>query len=285
MEDSLQVELNALRQKVTANEEAVSVLTTAQDDHEARITALESASATHIRRLRHQQLRIEDSENRSRRDNIRLQGLPEATSGAKLKPTVISILNKVLGREAATPIELDRVHRTHRAAVVSWQVVHLQFLIPGCGDSEHKETSPRESGMELLFVLGLIGAEIVTVISDEPAPTNSSNALQAALPVPLWVIVLVCGLIGFVILVASVALIVCLIQRSKQKKQEQRDKGSIWINEDMAKDWTLSRNNKVFPMVSSPESTAETEMSHPYLTYKNSYTYHGSVQPFSSFRT
>lgn len=139
--------------------------------------------------------------------------------------------------------------------------------------------------MELLFVLGLIGAEIVTVISDEPAPTNSSNALQAALPVPLWVIVLVCGLIGFVILVASVALIVCLIQRSKQKKQEQRDKGSIWINEDMAKDWTLSRNNKVFPMVSSPESTAETEMSHPYLTYKNSYTYHGSVQPFSSFRT
>lgn len=111
MEDSLHVELNALRQQVTANEEAVSVLTTAQDDHEARITALESSSATHLRRIRHQQLRIEDSENRSRRNNIRLQGIPEATSGAELKPTVITILNKALGREATSPIELDRVHR------------------------------------------------------------------------------------------------------------------------------------------------------------------------------
>ncbi|XP_077326401.1 protein HIDE1 [Lithobates pipiens] len=139
--------------------------------------------------------------------------------------------------------------------------------------------------MELWFVLGLIGAEIITVIADELLPTNSSNALQAALPVPLWVIVLVCGLIGFVILVASVALIVCLIQRSKHKKQEQRDKESIWINQDMAKDWTLSRNNKVFPMVSSPESITETEMSHPYLTYKNSYTNNRSAQAFTSFRT
>ncbi|XP_040202388.1 uncharacterized protein LOC120933312 isoform X2 [Rana temporaria] len=120
----------------------------------------------------------------------------------------------------------------------------------------------------------------VTIL-DEPAPTNSSDALEAALPVPLWVILLVCGLLGFVILVASVALIVCLIQRSKQKKQEQRDKESIWINQDMAKDWTLSRNNKVFPM----ESTTETEMSHPYLAYKNSYTHNRSAQPFSSFRT
>lgn len=111
MEDSLHVELNALRQKVTANEEVVSVLTTAQDDHEARITALESSSATHLRRLCQQQLRIEDCENRSCRNNIRLQGIPEATSGTELKPTVITILNKVLGREAASPIELDRVHR------------------------------------------------------------------------------------------------------------------------------------------------------------------------------
>lgn len=115
----MHVELNALKQKVTANEVAVSALNTTQDNHEARIIALKSSSATHLRRLRHQQLRMEESENRSRR-NIRLQGIPEATSGADLKPTVITVLNKVLGRETSSPIELDRVHRVGGRGCTRW---------------------------------------------------------------------------------------------------------------------------------------------------------------------
>lgn len=55
--------------------------------------------------------RIENSENRSRSNNVRLQGIPEATSGTDLKSTVITILNRVFDREASSPIELDQVHR------------------------------------------------------------------------------------------------------------------------------------------------------------------------------
>lgn len=111
MEASLHVELQALQHRVSTTENAVSVLATTQDDHAARIVALESATTSHLSRLRQHQLRIEDSENRSRRNNIRIQGVPEATSGTDLKPTVVSILNQVLGREVTSPIELDRVHR------------------------------------------------------------------------------------------------------------------------------------------------------------------------------
>ncbi|XP_072255682.1 uncharacterized protein [Pyxicephalus adspersus] len=152
--------------------------------------------------------------------------------------------------------------------------------------------------MEFLFVLGLIGAEIITVGSNDlPAPELSSPSTSVYkdqpppstgstdLTVPLWVIFLVSGLVGFAILVAFVSLIVCLRQRCKQKKQEQRDKESIWINQNMEKDWTLSRNNKVFPIVSSQESTIETELSHPTLSNKNSYSYAGTSTSFSSFRT
>ncbi|XP_072255681.1 uncharacterized protein [Pyxicephalus adspersus] len=116
----------------------------------------------------------------------------------------------------------------------------------------------------------------VTVV-DQPPPSTGSTDLT----VPLWVIFLVSGLVGFAILVAFVSLIVCLRQRCKQKKQEQRDKESIWINQNMEKDWTLSRNNKVFPI----ESTIETELSHPTLSNKNSYSYAGTSTSFSSFRT
>lgn len=110
METSLHVELNTLKQQVTANEEAVSVLAATQKGHATRITTLESPSKIHLHRLQPHQLYIEDGENRSHRNNIRLQGISEATSGDDLRPTVISILNQVLGRKASTPIELDQVH-------------------------------------------------------------------------------------------------------------------------------------------------------------------------------
>lgn len=111
MEASLHVELNALKRQVSASEVVLSGLATSQADHAAHITALESMSKAHLHRMRQHQLRIEDSENRSRQNNIKLQGIPKATSGTNLRPTVISILNQVLEREVSSPIEHDQVHR------------------------------------------------------------------------------------------------------------------------------------------------------------------------------
>lgn len=52
-----------------------------------------------------------DGENRSRRNNIRLRGLPEATSGGDLRATVTAIFNRLLDKPPTAELELDRVHR------------------------------------------------------------------------------------------------------------------------------------------------------------------------------
>lgn len=108
--------------------------------------ALESASTVHPQRLWQHQLCIEDSENRSHRNNIRLQGIPEATSGTNLRPTGLSILNKVLGREAKSPIELDRVHRVGGG---SWGLRWLPSRCSLSGSLLHSEGRMNAYGMAL----------------------------------------------------------------------------------------------------------------------------------------
>lgn len=55
----------------------MSALVITQGDHTACIMVLASASTAHLQRLRQHQLHIEDSENRSLINNIRLQGILE----------------------------------------------------------------------------------------------------------------------------------------------------------------------------------------------------------------
>lgn len=54
---------------------------------------------------------VMDLENRGRRNNIRLRGIPESVSPTNLKPTVELVLNSYLNRRSEDAIELDRVHR------------------------------------------------------------------------------------------------------------------------------------------------------------------------------
>lgn len=56
------------------------------------------------------QLHLEDLENKSRRNNLRLRGLPEATDTEDFSATVSAIFQRVLKSPLLT-VELDRVHR------------------------------------------------------------------------------------------------------------------------------------------------------------------------------
>lgn len=55
--------------------------------------------------------KIEDQENRNRRNNIRIRGLPEATGDEDLLPSIQGIFNGLLGQAADRPLKIDRVHR------------------------------------------------------------------------------------------------------------------------------------------------------------------------------
>ncbi|XP_077118115.1 protein HIDE1 isoform X1 [Ranitomeya variabilis] len=115
-------------------------------------------------------------------------------------------------------------------------------------------------------------------VGSELQLSEVSNVLSLTVNVPVWVFVLV-GLVGLLILVAAV-LVTYLVRRSKKKKKEQRDKESIWIAQDMTKEWPTGSDNMVY----NSNSTSDIDTSHDYPGNMDSRTYSGSFSPFSTFR-
>ncbi|OCT74252.1 hypothetical protein XELAEV_18033211mg [Xenopus laevis] len=54
---------------------------------------------------------MEDLDNRGRRNNLRIRGIPDSITAADLGDMVRAIFNSILGKEPSSPLELDRVHR------------------------------------------------------------------------------------------------------------------------------------------------------------------------------
>ena len=57
---------------------------------------------------------LEDLDNRGRRHNIRVRGVPESVPPDQIRPTLTSIFNSLMDRPEASPIEFDRAHRALR---------------------------------------------------------------------------------------------------------------------------------------------------------------------------
>lgn len=96
-------EVSTLTERVTSGEASVTSLTD-------RVAALEQVRDQQRDAAITLQLHLEDMEDRSRRNNLRLRGIPETTSQDSLGDTVREIFRTVLG-EPTLEIELDRVHR------------------------------------------------------------------------------------------------------------------------------------------------------------------------------
>ncbi|XP_073507052.1 protein HIDE1 isoform X2 [Phyllobates terribilis] len=118
-----------------------------------------------------------------------------------------------------------------------------------------------------------------TYVGSELQLSEVSNVLSLTVNVPVWVFVLV-GLGGLLILMAAVLVTFYLVRRGKKKKKEQRDKESIWIAQDVTKDWPTGSQNMVYNL----NSTSNIDTSHDYPGNMDSQTYRGSVSPFSTFR-
>lgn len=54
----------------------------------------------------------EDHENRNRRNNLRIRGIPETVSTTNILPTLKKLFNDLLGEPETSQIEIDRAHRT-----------------------------------------------------------------------------------------------------------------------------------------------------------------------------
>lgn len=98
-------DLHALTNRVDSGEATISSLT-------HRIEALERSQVSQMDTAIDLQLHLEDLEDRSRSNNLRLRGLPEATGTEDLAATVNAIFQEVLGASPPPSLEMDRVHRT-----------------------------------------------------------------------------------------------------------------------------------------------------------------------------
>lgn len=103
----LTIEVRAVTARVVEVEK-----TTAQ--HSAVLRHVHHKVDNHTLHLRDLHRQVEDLENRSRRHNLRIRGLPETVENDNLIQTVTSIFNNLLGRPPASAIKMERIHRALR---------------------------------------------------------------------------------------------------------------------------------------------------------------------------
>lgn len=68
----------------------------------------------HTMQLRDLQRHVEDLDNRGRRHNLRVRGIPEAVEQDRIIPVVTGLFNHLLDRPATKEIAMERIHRALR---------------------------------------------------------------------------------------------------------------------------------------------------------------------------
>lgn len=68
----------------------------------------------HTMQLRDLQRHVEDLDNRGRRHNLRIRGIPESVEQDRISPVVTGLFNHLLDRPEHTQISMDRIHRALR---------------------------------------------------------------------------------------------------------------------------------------------------------------------------
>lgn len=103
--------IEEVKQSIADTDQRVNYLEKSETQKDTRIHKLEEDPNLIMHKLACMQLHPEDVENRSRRNNLRLRSILEATTGRALHDTVLAILNITLEKPNTNYIELDRVHR------------------------------------------------------------------------------------------------------------------------------------------------------------------------------
>ncbi|KAI4884966.1 hypothetical protein NFI96_003671 [Prochilodus magdalenae] len=102
---TLQTTLQTVTEKMNVAEEQIQ-------EHEVRISSLETALAETQRKNELLRLKLDDLEGRSRRNNIKIVGVPEGEEKGKPTEFVTGLLPKLLGAtHFAEPLIVDRAHR------------------------------------------------------------------------------------------------------------------------------------------------------------------------------
>ncbi|CAH2285063.1 Hypothetical predicted protein [Pelobates cultripes] len=103
-------EISAIRSDLSAVEARVEAMETEAQESRSQHKAAEIATTRQGNLLLTLRRKVEDLENRSRRQNIRIRGLPEPDV-APLQDTARALFRHILGCECLEDIQFDRIHR------------------------------------------------------------------------------------------------------------------------------------------------------------------------------
>lgn len=101
---NLQSEVRAMNSRVDEAEK------TAQK-HSRDLRRLHATTSSHTSTLLNMTRKMEDLDNRRRRHNLRVHGLPESFEPPVLEATVTAFFNTLLGRTPGAQISIERLHR------------------------------------------------------------------------------------------------------------------------------------------------------------------------------
>lgn len=112
IESSYTQAIAEVKEEVTNIGSKVVAVEKSHDDLAQRVAKLEQSQSQQDAYLSDLLLRIDDQDNRGRRNNIRVRGIPESTAPVDLHATVRDVFNMYLGRPPDAVLELDRAHRS-----------------------------------------------------------------------------------------------------------------------------------------------------------------------------
>ena len=85
---------------IAKHDQTIQEIETAMDDFDGRMATMESALSRIAKENEQLKLKVDDLENRSRRCNIRITGIPEEEEGKQPTSFIESFLQDVFGAEA-----------------------------------------------------------------------------------------------------------------------------------------------------------------------------------------
>lgn len=114
LEKSIKKEITAVRADMSHILVRVEETEQRQDSHATAIKELQETVTQLALAHRASLYKLEELENRNRRNNLRVRGLPEATRDNDLEPSICGIFNTILGNPVPDPLRFDCVHHALR---------------------------------------------------------------------------------------------------------------------------------------------------------------------------
>lgn len=112
--DTLKSELMEIRSDIRQILSRINSVEETTEKIIAHSSALENKVLAQQRELQDLRLHIDDLENRSRRNNLRIKGMPESVEDKDIHTALNSIFSELIGKEDSQNLGIERAHRVYR---------------------------------------------------------------------------------------------------------------------------------------------------------------------------